>query len=208
MKSGILALVLVLSTNVSAEIISVDWQTTGDNLITYDTTSGLNWLDLTETNNLSYEYVSEQFGSGDQFDGFRYATPEEVINLWANFGIDLSSGATWQLEGYIDLSVPDASYILGDTMNEYDSTYYGAQGITFSDDAFVGLASPVLGAYISTQDNLTQYITVDNIARRDIHYSSIQTGSYLVSIVPVPSAIWLFSAGLISLMGFAKRKKS
>ncbi len=35
--------------NANAGLISIDWKTAGDNLITYDTNTGLNWLDLTET---------------------------------------------------------------------------------------------------------------------------------------------------------------
>jgi hypothetical protein len=36
----------------------------------------------------------------------------------------------------------------------------------------------------------------------------IAIGSYLISSVPVPAALWLFSSGLLGLIGLAKRKKA
>ena len=45
----IIAAGLLFSTVSQAAIVSADWKTAGDNLITRDTTSGLDWLDLTET---------------------------------------------------------------------------------------------------------------------------------------------------------------
>ena len=37
---------------------------------------------------------------------------------------------------------------------------------------------------------------------------AVQSGSVGVSVVPVPAAVWLFSSGLIGMIGFARRKKS
>ena len=41
---------------------------------TTDTESGLDWLDVTLSINRSYSDVSSQFGSGGDFEGWRYAT--------------------------------------------------------------------------------------------------------------------------------------
>jgi hypothetical protein len=75
------ATTLVLSTSVNSALMSTDWQVAGDNLITHDTISGLNWLDLSETNNMSPDVVTVQLGTGGFFEGWRYATSAEVINL-------------------------------------------------------------------------------------------------------------------------------
>ena len=48
------AFLCLLAFNANATIISTDWRITGDNLITQDTDSGLEWLDLTVTDGLSY----------------------------------------------------------------------------------------------------------------------------------------------------------
>ncbi len=52
----------------------------GDKLITFD--GKLEWLDLTETAGRSYNDVSGQLGSGGEFDGWRYATRDDVTDLW------------------------------------------------------------------------------------------------------------------------------
>ncbi len=83
---------LVTSLNTSAAVITTDWQSAGDNLITQDTESGLEWLDLTETANMSYNFINGELGAGNMFSGFRYATNSEVVTLFVNFGIDLSEG--------------------------------------------------------------------------------------------------------------------
>ena len=100
MQRFLLALILsAVSSGVSAALISADWQTTGDNLITLDTVTGLQWLDLTETYGAQFSSVNTELEAGGQFAGFRYATDAEVINFWSNFGIDLSSGASTSAPG-------------------------------------------------------------------------------------------------------------
>ena len=76
---------LVVSFNANASIISVDWKVSDDNSITRDTTSGLDWLDLTETSNRSYNDVSTKFGAGEEFDGWRYANTDEISRFWDSF---------------------------------------------------------------------------------------------------------------------------
>jgi uncharacterized repeat protein (TIGR01451 family) len=85
---SVLLLSLLLSVGIGrAALVNTDWQTAGDNLITRDTTSGLDWLDLTQTANRSYNDVSSQLGTGGQFAGFRYATQAEVTALFSQFGL-------------------------------------------------------------------------------------------------------------------------
>jgi hypothetical protein len=85
---SVMLLSLLLSVGMArGALVSSDWQTVGDNLITRDTTSGLDWLDLTQTGNRSYNDVSSQLGAGGQFAGFRYATQAEVTALFSQFGL-------------------------------------------------------------------------------------------------------------------------
>jgi hypothetical protein len=58
-----------ISSNVNAAIVSTDWLAPDDNLITHDTDSGLEWLDLTATNHRSYSDISSQLGIGGEFEG-------------------------------------------------------------------------------------------------------------------------------------------
>ena len=204
------ACLAVVSFNVSAAVVSADWLTTvGDNLITHDTVSKLDWLDLTETNGLSYNYVSGQFGVGGQFDGWRYATNSEVVALWNNFGIDLSAGSSYQVPGH-DPAVVEAVGFLGN-LAEYFSvtTLDGVAGMTVD-----GVASNMLdtigAATIISGNPLSDYTVYNPVGSFTVPttYAFLHTGSYLVksSVVPVPPAAWLFGSGLLGLIGIARCK--
>jgi hypothetical protein len=67
-------------------LISVNDGVFGANSITLDTDSGLEWLDLTVTQNRSYADVANQFGSGGEFQGWRHATINDLVTLQTNAG--------------------------------------------------------------------------------------------------------------------------
>ena len=197
----------VVSFNVSAAVISTDWLTAGDNLITHDTVSGLEWLDLTETNNLSYDFVTGQLVTDGQFAGWRYATNTEVVALLNNFGIDLSAGQPTSIDGFQDPGVAQAAGFLGNIVNEYspETFPHGVLGVT-SDQPNLGIHAWI-GAY--TGADITYYHPEDWKNFSD-DTSRVHTGSYLVktSVIPVPPAILLFGSGLIGLIGAVRRKRS
>ena len=64
----------------SAALVVSDYQTVGDGLITYDTDTGLRWLDIPVTFGLS------------SVDGFRQAKVTELIGLYRAAGISCISG--------------------------------------------------------------------------------------------------------------------
>ncbi|MEZ6318102.1 MAG: hypothetical protein R3B49_05005 [Phycisphaerales bacterium] len=70
----------------SADLTSRDWAASGDGLLTFDADSGLEWLDWEYTNNRSYADVSSQLGAGGEFEGFRYATEDEMRGLYEHAG--------------------------------------------------------------------------------------------------------------------------
>jgi hypothetical protein len=76
-----------------ADVISTDLNTTGDGLLTTDIGTGFEWLDLSQTLGLSYDDVSSRLGTGEQFEGFRYGTRDEVADLYRAAGIVDLSGA-------------------------------------------------------------------------------------------------------------------
>ncbi len=64
-----------------------DWQSVGDGLLTNDTLTGLQWLDWSVTDFRSYDDVSSELGPGGEFEGFRYATYDEVFELYQHAGV-------------------------------------------------------------------------------------------------------------------------
>jgi hypothetical protein len=64
----------------------------GTGAITFDTVSGVRWLDLSNTLHMSYNQVEAQLGSSGTFDGFRFATRTEFEQLINGQGIPAISG--------------------------------------------------------------------------------------------------------------------
>lgn len=65
-----------------AALFSADLDQAGDGLITRDTRTGLEWLDLTPTINRSYAEVAGGLGGYTTDKGFRFATAAEVRGLF------------------------------------------------------------------------------------------------------------------------------
>jgi len=211
----ILTALYLVAFNVNAAVVSVDWKTAGDNLVTRDTGSGLFWLDLTETNNMSYDYVKAELGSGGQFSGWRVATGLEVVGMFASFGIDLSNGVPNQLPG-LDPAVEIATNYLGNIVIESypPSQYpYGVLGVT--SDIISGFQLRMGAVQSIESTNRTYYHSYgDPNNSYGSYIAEPHTGTFLVRTslppvpgIPVPAAVWLFGSGLIALIGLARRKK-
>lgn len=196
--------ILLLSFNVHALLIDQF------DFTVLDTNTNLSWLNFSETFGSSVGDVTNQFGSGGLYEGFRYATNNEVVSLWNNnFGIDLTR--PWgEFPALVDMGVSFADIALSDgvrTLEISDSpfSYYGAWGFTneIRDDG----SYYFLGA--STRASDTDYFTTGYIESIDtVQYESLLSqpmGSYLVRSVPEPSVIVLIFSGLIGL-GFARWK--
>ncbi len=71
----------------SADIVELDDGVFGAGSVTLDTDTGLQWLDLTLSTDLSANEVDAQLGVGGTFEGWRYASVAEVLTLFVNAGI-------------------------------------------------------------------------------------------------------------------------
>mgnify|MGYP006981182947 CR=1 FL=1 len=78
--------------NAQAGLISTDYKNSGDGLLTLDTDTGYEWMDFSSTLSRSASDLygldgSNEFSVGGDFEGFRYATFEEVTTMHSNAGI-------------------------------------------------------------------------------------------------------------------------
>jgi hypothetical protein len=74
-----------------AAIVLGDWKTPGDNLLVTDTATGLQWLNLTQTANLSYNAVTGQLSS--TFAGFSVASASDVATFFTDAGLVLNTAS-------------------------------------------------------------------------------------------------------------------
>jgi hypothetical protein len=139
-KVSSLAFATVISlftTQAFASLVELDYvYGSGDKQLTFDSSSGLEWLDLTATRGRSINQVEAGFG-GYLADGFRYATGSEVLHLFETAGAP---------QGYYTdtthiLSVQSLMLMLGITYQNNppsrgnpfgQQTTYGITGDTFS----------------------------------------------------------------------------
>jgi hypothetical protein len=210
-KSTALAVTaLILSTTTNAAIISTNWLTVGDNLITQDTTTGLEWLDLTVTTSRSYDDISSQFGAGQEFEGWRYATATEINGFFDAFGGDNNFYNGWSVQnnGLFDR----LSAYWGDTYCEFAGCQTGdgySQFLSDETSHYVGFQyyGTIYDLYLNNQSASSDFIEFDS--RYIANFTtSPAVGSALVkaTVVPIPSAVWLFGSGLLGLLGIARRK--
>lgn len=89
-KLSLLNIILVLllsNAATSAALVQGDDPRYGAGSLTLDTSSGLAWLDLPVSCGYSYLQALAATGPGGSFDGFRFATAQEVVALCASAGI-------------------------------------------------------------------------------------------------------------------------
>ena len=207
-----LALVgLTLSMPMQAELVNADWQSAGDSLITLDTVNKLEWLDLTYTSGRSYGEISSKFDAGDEFEGWRYATENEIVGLFDSVGGDSDYYYSyWNQEnnGLFDVLAP----YWGDLQaEELPSVEIGEGGSRFFYDGLFTNGTLVSTGELydgeSSGGAHSDFVQI-NSSSQDHNFASWQMGSALVrsSVVPVPAAAWLFGSALIGLAGI-KRKK-
>jgi hypothetical protein len=97
----------------------------GDRLLTRDTTSHLDWLNLTATANRSYLEVLAGFGGFIGVYGFRYATNPEITGLLGRFGVTFPTGSNLDPVN----AVPIETFIEFMGGQHYESGSYHVSGL-------------------------------------------------------------------------------
>lgn len=191
----------------SASIHVVDDSNFGVGALTRDTAQGLEFLDLTFSTNRSADDVRTHFGVGGDFEGFRYATQVEVMNLINNFGFSP-----------IFTETADGTYA-GDTGTDQLSGLVSILGLTLDHSVFRqawGITGTYLGnghdRVVVLQDRIDHSSNGDdqivNLAQRRDLFNSM-TGSFLVreAVVPEPMSIIVWTLMGLGAIGILIRRK-
>lgn len=215
--AALLASVLFNSSAIAANVDFID-----NNSFTTDKTSGLDWLDVTTTHNMSYNEVSSQFGSGGAYEGWRYATTNELVTLIYNWsGLTVSSAPNAQtfhtegsdsIDGLVDLlgSTLDLQYL-----HYYGKTWADEKGYLNEEDGksyTSGLLSDFTVAWLEDREEDQPFVDYSQPHRFQWAADSknIGFGSFLVregqlSTIPLPASVWMFGAAIVGIGIWGRR---
>ena len=210
---------LVLSTSVNAVVINTL------NGVDYE------WLELTVTEGLSRSDVEAQLADpNSSLFGYEYASRSLLEDLLLSYsdwdGITGSHSSASVVSG-VDKFVEDFGSVFTSFAGETSTVDGGDVSYDYREYArgFYGLDNEC-GIDVSCHGGTSAYYDSNNIAvaanqSAGLGWSSTDAnpplwneddstgriGSFLVTtVVPVPSAVWLFGSGLLGLIGLARRK--
>ena len=223
----------LMSSLSNAGLIERDWQSAGDGLITYDESTGLEWLDITATQNRSYNDISSKLGVGLEFAGWQYATGNQYHTLWAdtaynttNLNLQWYATSNYTPQEKSDLLLRAAT-ILELTGLSYDSTLSGCV-LTSTSKCYrenYGVLADSNGSnqWVTHLDSwwntsgITEYSST-NFLLLGTHWTSwnketvnSRAGHWLVreaTSVPEPSTLAIFALGMIGLASRRFKKQS
>lgn len=178
---SVLTLILPFTFNASVKADIID-----NGAYTTDTLSGLDWLDVTESINKSYNDVIELLENNGDFSGYRYATADEFNTLISNYtGIPISQTQVRQ--------VIDKPINTDKLMNMLGSTQSPAKRLrgediekNYTDEQWARMLDSVTGITINGQEeNGFSHISYSVLAKtQDFgtkvwHYSNADINRYI-----------------------------
>lgn len=205
---GLLCVLLFSPFNAAAVIMSTDdIGGFGIDAFTRDTDQGLDFLDVTFSTGRSYNDVSGQFGIGGDFEGLRYATLDEVIQLANNFGVNppfVAGNA-----GFISTDIAGLVDLLGVTVPAGPFNRATVAMTSTFNPGFPGSRRMV--EFLDEFDNtlFDDRISSEPVFSLAVTSTNSTRGSYLVRAQPVsePATLLLMLAGAGSLFGLRQRRR-
>ena len=168
--------------------------------ITYDDVSGLAWLDATTFIGQSYTQVEFQMREGALYEGYRHATKSEVGELFfTQLGLPF---------GYDGVTLPAVDTLI-DLFGNTSVSTPDVTGVFALSQPDSGIPATFEAAFhrhnIGTSEVIFNGHQGLSITDSDVGHW-IVTEAFTPPAVPIPATVWLFGSGLISLIGFARRK--
>lgn len=204
-RSSIAAAVIVLccSSTATAALLETDLLESGDGLLTRDLQSGLDWLDVTATFEMSFDDIRRDVG-GYLSLGFRHATGEEICGLLsANVGGAPTPcpGGSVAIEDQRALT--DLVSLLGDTGSPSGPVTFGI----FDDGSLDGGVGAARFFQLAEGPGRASVDVELDVLSTD---STLAGGNYLVRAVPEPVSVGFVGLSVLIVWSIncASRKRN
>jgi len=203
MKQRLLSLFIGLALSLdtaSAGVISRDWKTPGDGLLTYDDVNRREWLDLTESMLLQFpgsnffarlQNAQAEFQSGEMFDGFTPANGFDVASLAQSAGIDMST------LDFVTNQAPSHSLVT-------------LLGVTHVDASTVTSWGALLGGPGGREATPTALVTIHDTSKAGVEFLQVDRSDYglwMYRQIPEPSTSFLMVAMTVILLVLHYRRR-
>jgi len=209
--SGLLLLLGLLSFNTNAALMETDYLAAGDGLLTFDSVTNFAWLDLSASASRSYSDVSSQLAAGGEFEGFRYASGQEVYELYRN-NIAMTPFVV-NPSGYFAQYNHNNSFVnaINSLLGKSSGSFAGfvadvSTDITMQALAYVQHGARSCGGY---RNSFSCSYHNDQIRGLYTNTDKDNPGNHFLlrapSPVPVPTAAWLFGTALLGFVGLSRK---
>lgn len=197
-KNMIIVLIMIVSNGMGfanatliSDLSARDWQSAGDNALTYDASTRLEWLDLSVTyGNSIIDTEAEDF-----FGEFRWASADEVANLLNSILFQEETVGNHSLDG-----MSRAVYFQSLLGQDYANYSQGISRGSPKDNVGTNIITYGLGFVQIHETRVRVLHPYTNCCALDT-FSLDRVGSWLVrtATVPEPSTLFIFVVGLLGI---------